>query len=398
MNDTQLFTTTTTLYNMSAVALSDKKVFITYLKDKYLYGIICNVNQGSINLGIETKLCTLTSISTTDTVKLTNSKVFIGFAKTSDTYYYGLVCSVSDNVITTGNQLLISGNSSTVTKLSIVALAEDKVLFTYFYYSAGNHSVHGIICTISGTSITKHTDKLISNIGENYNFNEIISVALNSNKVVVIYSYYKNSEYSINTKVCEISDKSITLGGNTFDKYTVRAGIYLSAVALSESIVLVTFSYDSNAYLYGKVFIIDGTIISKGTDTQLSLVNRTGITPSLLKLDEQTVLVGYEYSNNSYLYITICSIIGTAISKGADTQLSSTSVSGVNIRIIALVGQDILILHSYGSNYTLGAIITDYLINKLAKTITSSTERIDGIAIGDGQTGEMVQIKTPIYN
>ncbi len=393
INDMSIMTNTNILSSMSATALSDTKVFITYLNNNYLHGAVCNLDGTSIVLGTATKLCTLTSINITSTVKLNDSKVFIGFAKTGNVYYYGLVCSVSGNTITAGNQVLISESSSSVTRLSIVALAEDKICFSYYWYSAGTYHIYSVICTIKNLSITIGEKTLISNVGNSiYN---LVTVALNNSKIAMLYSY----KTYIVINICEVSEKNIVELGFSLSDFATDVGVhFLSATALNENSVFTTFDYSSDRYLYGKVFKISGSTITKGVDTQLSTANFSASLErdcSILRIDESTVNVFHNYNSSQYLYSLLCTISETTITKKNDVQLSSVPKSGLYITAMALSEKDVFVLHSDGSLYGLAGIITDYLITKLAKTITSSTEQINGVAITSGQAGETVSVKKP---
>ena len=139
--------------------------------------------------------------------------------------------------------------------------------------------------------------------------------------------------------------------------------------------------------------MISGITITFGTDIILNSISGTGKTISAVVLNENSINVLYE-SSNHLLYSMLCEISGTTITRKNNVSVSLTVNSGTTISAVALNEKDIFIAHSGGANYYLYATVVSYLEN-LVKTITSSTEKISGIAITDGQAGEIVQVKKP---
>lgn len=91
----------------------------------------------------------------TSAVILSPEKVFIAYSNGSDTYYrlYGMVCTISNDIITSGTHTTLSTQQYSGHVLSVVKLSEDKVFIAHS--SGSNYNTYGIVCTINGTTITK---------------------------------------------------------------------------------------------------------------------------------------------------------------------------------------------------------------------------------------------------
>jgi len=151
----------------------------------------------------------------------------------------------------------------------------------------------------------------------------------------MLYSY----KTYIVINICEVSEKNIVELGFSLSDFATDVGVhFLSATALNENSVFTTFDYSSDRYLYGKVFKISGSTITKGVDTQLSTANFSASLErdcSILRIDESTVNVFHNYNSSQYLYSLLCTISETTITKKNDVQLSSVPKSGLYITAMA---------------------------------------------------------------
>lgn len=126
-----------------------------------------------------------------------------------------------------------------------------------------------------------------------------------------------------------INKKKIFLYGQPF------SGNRLSATTLCADKIFIAHSYNTSTgtsvsqySLYGMVCTISGTAISHGTDTQLVNNEYAGKKISAVALSSSKVFVAHSYGNYLYAYCTVCTINGTAITSGTSVCLSSTSYSG----------------------------------------------------------------------
>lgn len=391
IKDTALKTTANAGKVISAVKLNEERVFITYnIKSSNstidLYGLICTISEANITVGTDTLLNSNGySEQVISAVKLNEGKVFIAYTATLSRQLYGIVCEISGTKITKGTDKQLSSIDHSGDTISAVKLDEGKVFIAHSYGSS--YYLYGMVCTISGTMITKGTDTQLSSI---QNSGKVISVAkLDEGKVFI--AHYENGLFGM---VCTISGTSISKGTNTQIILGATVGNTISVVKSSENKVFIAFSSGAYCTLYVLVCTILGTTITAGAYTMVNGTENAGKAISAVALNENQVNIIHGNSNN-YLYSMICNISGTTITKENDIQLSSTANSESAISAVALSENNIFIAHSFGTNNYLYGMVIGYLAN-LVKTITSSTEKIDGIAITDGQAGEMVQVKKPM--
>ena len=142
--------------NIETALLGDNTVFITHNYDTgyQLYGIVCTISGTTVTVGTDTALCTTNYSSASSIVPLGNDKVFITHAQKSSDYYhlYGMVCTVSGTTISKGGNTKLNGGNSCGNS-STVAINNEKVFIAY-----GNGSyLCGMVCKIDGATITAGT-------------------------------------------------------------------------------------------------------------------------------------------------------------------------------------------------------------------------------------------------
>lgn len=392
IKDTAISTTTMSGRIISAVALDKNKVFIahSYGNNYYLYGIVCIIDEGKITVGTDTVISSTSNTGRViSAVALSENKVLIAHSYSSSDYVLRAVaCTISGTVITTGTDTGFGLSVDTGRVISAIALSESKVLIAHSYSAVSGYGLAILICTIDGTTISKGSDTTITN---NYAGNIISAIKVSENKVYIAHSYTSNLLlYSI---IINVSGTSITKGMDTQLSNTVNSGKAISAVKLKENKVIIAHSSGSNLVLYISLVSINNTVLTVERDLDLGLSSNTGTIISAVALNESKVQIIHG-NNNYYLCAVLCNVNNTIITRENDVQLTPISYSVYLISAVALSENDVLISHSYSSTCDLYVAVLSYLAN-LVKTITSSTEQINGIAITDGQAGEIVQVKKP---
>lgn len=396
VNDTAIDLSHTDAKVISAVKLDEGRIFIAYKYSGGLYSVVCTINNNTITKGQNTLLSSVNYSGTAiSAVALNENKVFIAHPVNEGYYLHGVVCTISGTTISVGQDIPISvsGNMAVMNTgqvISAVKLDEGKVFIAHSYGS--NNYLYGIVCTINGTSISKGTDTQLSSATGTGNM--ISAVVLSDSKVFIAHSY--GSGYMLYGIVCNINGTTITKGTDTQISNVINSGSIISAVKLNKNKVVITHSDGSSFVLLITLVSINDTTLKKEVNLDLGLKTNTGKVISAVALSENKVQITHGESNN-YLHSMLCDVNGTTITKGNDTQLSSTTNSGSTISAVALNENKVFIGHSFGTNNYLYGMILGYLAN-LAKTITSSTEKIGGVAVTSGQAGQMVGIKRPNVN
>lgn len=370
------------IYKMSATALSNSKIFIAYkrIDSNGVYGIVCAINGVTITVGTETQLTNAsTSGDYISITNLSNDKVFVASKNSgSSGSISGIFCTVNNNLITVKATTSISSYGDSV---SVTALSNDKVFITYTYTNSKNP--YGVICTINNTSITKGTEtKLSTNTG----YGELLVLTLSENKVYIACGY------SSSKLICIINGTTITAGniqavGLSYNSATS------SIVALSDNKVLELMR--NSSIINAQICTINETSITAGETTQLSIEAGTSGNVSATVLSNDKVFISYSYKSDFLLYGMLCTINETSITADTNIKLSSNTESGYRTLAIALSESQIAVIHfDNNTNRYVYGIILDYPIN-LVKTITSSTERIEGVAKTGGNAGETIKAYKP---
>lgn len=351
-------------YVISAVALDDSRVFIAHSRGStlQLYGVVCTINGAKITKGADTEINgNGYSGYAISAVALDSTRVFIAHSSdstaVSSRYLKGIVCTISGTTITKGTDTQLVSGSYTGYYLSAIKLEENKV---FIAHTSGNSDyLYGLACTIEGTTITGGTDtKIVASAYAGHMF----STCLLSNGNVFISHEFGSSSYALRAIVVSISGTTITLGGDTVLSSTAYSGFQNSACLLTDGRVFVAHSYSSSYSLYGMICTISDKTITVGTDTALIAEREKGgyrIATAALEDNNVFIFCSSEEASASKMYLhgMIATILGATITVGADTQLSTTSTTAFAISPLLLNNGNIFVAHSYSTDYYLYAQI-----------------------------------------
>ena len=412
-----------TVSRLSACKLDNSRVFIAYKAyDGSNYRLcvrVCSIADASITFGSELAIYSDSNgglFNAISAVALSDSKVFIAYkiVESSSYYTYATVCTITGiTIASVGLRARISGkatNSYSFNAISAVALSDSKVFIAYKQDESSGHYLYGVDCTIDGTAITVGTTATISSRSGsgsyNQTFNAISAVALSDSKVFVAYKYmYDASNGRLYSRVCTINETAITVGIET--TISNNGGLYnaVSAVALNDSKVFAAYPYydGTNYYLYGVVCTIDGTTITKGTETTISSDSMGGAV-SAVALNDSKVFAVHRYNDgtNYYLYGVVCTIDGTTITKGTETTMYSSISSSAFQYVHAMTFSEtsVLVLAGGAESIYVGATVDGTTITVQEAPETDGTfvqpahSRLHnvGVAATSGAEGETVDV------
>ena len=256
----------------------------------------------------------------------------------------------------------VANASSTI---SAVALDSTRV---FIAHSTGdNYYLYGIVCTISGTTITNGSNTAIDSTNTNSGF-AISAVLAGENTVFIAHSY--GSSYHLYGVICTISGTTPTAGTDNVISSYGRSGYVVSATMLSVNTVFIAHSYSSSYCLYGVVCTISGTTITRRTDTLIDDNSDAGSVISATTLGGNRVLIAHirGLSGSTALYGVLCTISGTNITVGNTASISAATNSGSAISSTILSGDIVFIAHSNDSNYYLNGVVEDLEIRVKAAT------------------------------
>lgn len=355
--DTQLSTETNSGYAISAAKLDENRVFVahSYGTSYYLYGVVVTIDGASITYGTDTELCNVElSGAKISIAVLDENRVFVAHSYSSY-YLYGMVVTINNTTIVKGNDTVLGSVQNAGYVISVELLKNGNIFIAHSY----GQSVHlyGIVCTISGTTITTGTDTSIvtgtSNTGQ-----RISTCLLPNGNVFIAHSY--GSNYYLYGIVVSISGTTITAGSDTALVSSQYAGSYISTCLLLNGNVFIAHSYGSGYYLQGRLISISGTTISELDNLILrnSAYTAYAISTHLLPNGDVFIAHSGDFVPNEttyYLYGIIVSVSNNRIVAGTDIELINTRNAGSRISSLLLDNGTIFIAHSNSSSYYLNA-------------------------------------------
>ena len=290
-------------------------------------------------------------------VALDDSRVFIVHGSDTNTatsnYLYGVTVTISGATITCGTDTQLSSESSTGRTVSACLLPNGSVFVAHTYSSS--YRLYGMIVSIDGTTITAGTDTAIVT-RENAGWSISTELLPNGN-VFIAHSYYTN--YHLYGIVVSVNGTTITAGTDTALSTTKTSGYVISTCLLPNGNVFIAHSYNSDYYLYGIVVSVNGTTVTKGTDTQLSTTANTARVISTCLLSNNNIFIAHNSSTSYYLYGMVATVNETTVTYGIDTQLSTTANTGWAVSICLLQDGSVFIAHSNSADrYLYGMIAT----------------------------------------
>lgn len=270
--------------------------------------------------------------------------------------------------------------------ISVVLLQNNKVFVTFSAnqtYSTTKHDLLGVICTISGEdiSINNTLTSIYSTSSNGSYISGVNAIALSSSKVFIAFNY--SSSHILSGVICTVdSNNNITVG--TVVTESVNAYM-LSITLLSSNKIFISYNYET---LYGIICNISGTTISFTAKTLL-IANCASSQSGLVTLSNNKVFVTYTSKSGttpSGQFGLFCEIKDNSINIISNILLSSETPE-YNLFTAMLSLMKILYV-----NTTYGILIN---ILKLIDNLTSTEDKILGIANTSGTEGETIEVYVP---
>lgn len=213
----------------------------------------------------------------------------------------------------------------------------------------------------------------------------ISATVLSDNRVFIAHGNPRNYLYGM---ICTIVEGKIVVGSDTQIAPVNNAG-YIVVTALSEDKVFIAHSRSVSSSstvsaLYGIVCTIDGTTITAGVDTEMRLSNNDYECEVTRLSNDKVFIVCYCYETSYFLYGIVCTVDGTTITIGTKTILNNGSIAKAN-SILTLSSDKVFITYGNTTYYrTYGMICTvlETTITKDSDTfLTQETKSTIGKAV-----------------
>ena len=278
---------------------------------------------------------------------------------------------------------LCTTQNNTGLSLGAIKLDDTRVFVVQQDKATINKGLCARVVTIDGVEIIPNTLTLLSD-EENINTYLVSIELLPNGNIFIAHGGSKDSySYVLHGTVCSVSGTTITRGSTIQLGASSTCQAYgLSTEVLSNGNVFIAHSYDSsNRYLYGMVCTINGTTITTGTDTQLSASVYSGNSISTTTLQNGDIAIAHSRIKSSYyLCVTNCSVSGTTITVNTYT-ISNDSYAGSYVSATTLANGNLFVAHSYSSNYYLYGCV--YTVS--GHTFTKGTDTLLKNANKEGQ-------------
>ena len=377
--------------SISACKLDENRVLVAYIGEDYSnYGtaVVLTVDSNGVSVG-ETVVFKATTVYNLSAVSLTDSKVLVAYeARTQDTYGgFAVVLTISGTEIEVGAEIEFQ-HGFRLYYLSAVALTDNKVLVAYASNtsaSASDNSLYAVVLSISDTTITKGSVKEKITSSRIY---AVSATALTESDVLVAINR-GNSLFAI---VLSVNGLSITAGQATKfadEPYTT------SAVKISENKAFVAYGKEGGGEAV--VFTVNGTTVTIGGGTTFH--NATAMYLSAVLLSEDKVLVTYRDTDEGYNgYAVVLTIVGAGVvleDPGAE-KFALTAVS--NFSAVALSENKALVAYErgiFGAFASLSISNTTITPGSGGSTyVQPATSRLHnvGVAKTSGTEGQMVDV------
>lgn len=114
-----------------SILIDINKVFISYPhKNKYLYGVVYNIVDNKVSVGLNKKLVYAgDEFSNPFILLLNDNEIFIVYREADTKYLYGLICKIKETVITSGQKVKLTNTPSAGHK-SVISI-QNEILVLY---------------------------------------------------------------------------------------------------------------------------------------------------------------------------------------------------------------------------------------------------------------------------
>lgn len=272
-----------------AIALGER-VFIAYSSSTNLYGIVYKIVDDEIVVDVpRTRLSSIYNNveSGLTATEIDSTHVLLTYALNS-TSLRCCVCSIG-STITLGSSVQLSSVSylgATVTRLD-----DTRFFATYTANDGTQNTLYGTVCIVSGTTISVGTGVQLSTAA--YSQSGACAVFLDTDKVLIAHRDDDNGSTVFVGAICTFNSTNITVGAPTqlVAGNPSNSSGHAALIPLSNSkFVMLYQATGSGTYgrLRGMFCSVSGTTITGGTETQLSNTNMSGycLSVALLGVDE----------------------------------------------------------------------------------------------------------------
>jgi len=381
-----VFESASSVYMSATFDSSSNKVVIAYRDNgnsEYGTAIVGTVSGTSISFGTAVVFESAISSNMSATFDSSSNKVVIAYSDNGNSSYgTAIVGTVSGTSISFGTAVVFESASSSHMSATFDS-SSNKVVIAY--RDVGN-SGYGtaIVGTVSGTSISFGT-AVVFESASSYNISATFDSS--SNKVVIAYRDFGNSGYGT-AIVGTVSGTSISFG--TAVVFESASSYEMSATfdSSSNKVVIAYRDYGNSEYGTAIVGTVSGTSISFGTAVVFESASSFHTSATFDSSSNKVVIAYTDVGNSNYGTAIVGTVSGTSISFGTAVVFESASSSEISATFDSSSNKVVIAYRDEGnSDYG-----TSVVFQNEGTNLTS--ENYIGIAKGAAADGTSAVVQT----
>jgi len=338
---------------------SNNKAVIVYRDESnsnYGTSVVVSISGDTLSYGTPVVFNSGYADGMTAAFDSSNNKVVVSYADwTSSGHGTSRVGTVSGTSISYGTAVKFESGSSANYSDSIFDSTNNKIVIV-FRKSSSSHYPHGIVGTVSGTSISFGSATQIA--ARTLDDNASLAFDSTNGKVIVVYRNNTTGYANVGT----VSSTSISFGSETTWNVTSTPSHYKATFDSTNNRIVVAFRDNGNSY-YGTAIVgtVSGTSISFGNEYVFEAANAQQTSIGFDSNAGKVVISYQDGGNGQYGTLTVGTVNDTAITFGTPVVFhNSGAISGVQGGTVTVFDSNvnkILNFYRYGGDDRIGGIV-----------------------------------------
>jgi len=313
-----------------------------------------------------------------------SNKVVIAYRDNSNSDYgTAIVGTVSGTAISFGSEVVFEAADSRYTT-AVFDSNSNKVVIGYSDYGNSQYGT-AIVGTVSGTSISFGTPVIYESAPSRY---QASTFDTSSNKVVIAYQDNGNSNYGT-AVVGTVSGTSVSFGSPVVYEAGDVQGQGAGFDSTNNKVVIAYRDGGNSGYGTAIVGTVSGTSISFGTAVVYEAANSNGASVTY-DSTAQKIVISYTDTGASTANAIVGTVSGTSISFGSPVVFSASSIYGSSVIYDTSQNKIVISYGSVSSGKSLVGTVNGTTINFGTATTFSAAATGEVSAVYDSSTNKTV--------
>ena len=313
-----------------------------------------------------------------------SNKVVIAYRDNSNSDYgTAIVGTVSGTAISFGSEVVFEAADSRYTT-AVFDSNSNKVVIGYSDYGNSQYGT-AIVGTVSGTSISFGTPVIYESAASRY---QASTFDTSSNKVVIAYQDNGNSNYGT-AVVGTVSGTSVSFGSPVVYEAGDVQGQGAGFDSTNNKVVIAYRDGGNSGYGTAIVGTVSGTSISFGTAVVFEAANSNGASVTY-DSTAQKIVISYTDNGASTANAIVGTVSGTSISFGSPVVFSASSIYGSSVIYDTSQNKIVISYGSVSSGKSLAGTVNGTTISFGTATTFSAAATGEVSAVYDSSTNKTV--------